>query len=360
MNAPYAISVGDVLLPAKDWAGSSANRLVGPERAVPPAGLSAHYIGERSPFRSLDDWLQPDAAAYDIPVAQWLLTQGASAEARRLIRAGYGDSPLEELSLLRLLQAGTRSKLDAPQTAAHVVGGTARLPEAMATALGDSVRLGSRVQAIELEPRGATLRIAGQPALRAGFVIAALPFTALRRVTISPGLRGAQADAVRHMPYSNQSQVWMQVLRPYWDEDGLDASIWSDGLFTLIRQQIEPDGSRVLVNAIGLGRHTERLDAMSAADRGRLALETIAGIRPSTRGCLEVIGTHSWAEVPLIGGCRYQYLPGSAEAWIRAIGAPHGRLHFAGEQLPTLEVGMEAAMESGERAALEVLEEMGA
>jgi monoamine oxidase len=359
--APYAISVGDVLLPAEDWAGSSANRLVGAERALPPAALIAHYLEQRSPFRSLDDWLQPEAAAYDIPVAQWLPAQGASAEARRLIRAGYGDTPLEELSVLRRLQAGTRAKLaTAPATVARVVGGTARLPEAMAAALGDSVRLKARVQAIDLEPGAATVRIAGQPALRTRFVIAALPFTALRRMSISPALRGAQADAVRRMPYSNQSQVWMQVLRPYWDDDGLDASIWSDGLFTLIRQQIEPDGRRVLVKAIGLGRHTERLDAMSAADRGRLALETLAGIRPSTRGCLEVIGTHSWAEVPLIGGDSYQYLPGSAQGWIAAMAAPHGRLHFAGEQLRTLEVGMEAAMESGERAALEILEEMGA
>jgi monoamine oxidase len=359
--APYAISVGDVLLPAQDWPGSSANRLVGPERGIPPAALCTHYVDERSPFRNLDDWRRPEAAPYDIPVAQWLLAQGASAEARRLIRAGYGDTPLEELSLLRRLQAGTRSKLATPPAnPAHVVGGTARLPAAMAAALGDAVRLTARVQAIELDPGGATLRIAGEPALRARFVIAAVPFTALRRISISPSLRGAQADAVRHMPYSNQSQVWMRVLRPYWDDDGLDASIWSDGLFTRIHQQIEPDGSRVLVNAIGLGRHTERLDSMSAADRGRLALESIAAIRPSTRGCLEVIGTHSWAEVPLIGGGGYQFVPGAAEAWIPAIQAPHGRLHFAGEQLRTLEVGMEAAMESGERAALEVLEEMGA
>jgi monoamine oxidase len=33
-----------------------------------------------------------------------------------------------------------------------------------------------------------------------------------------------------------------------------------------------------------------------------------------------------------------------------------GRLHFAGEHTRRLEVGMEAAMESGERVALEVLE----
>jgi monoamine oxidase len=35
---------------------------------------------------------------------------------------------------------------------------------------------------------------------------------------------------------------------------------------------------------------------------------------------------------------------------------PFGRLHFAGEHTRRLEVGMEAAMESGERAALEIMD----
>jgi monoamine oxidase len=35
---------------------------------------------------------------------------------------------------------------------------------------------------------------------------------------------------------------------------------------------------------------------------------------------------------------------------------PHERLHFAGEHTRRLEVGMESAMESGERAALEIIQ----
>jgi monoamine oxidase len=35
---------------------------------------------------------------------------------------------------------------------------------------------------------------------------------------------------------------------------------------------------------------------------------------------------------------------------------PHGRLHFAGEHTRRLDYGMESAFESGERAAIEILE----
>jgi monoamine oxidase len=37
------------------------------------------------------------------------------------------------------------------------------------------------------------------------------------------------------------------------------------------------------------------------------------------------------------------------------IGRPHGRLHFCGEHLAVANRGMEGAMESGERAAAEIL-----
>ena len=375
INAAYSIAVGGQLLSTKDWTNSSVNRLSGTERAVPPNALGAFYIERRSVFGSLDDWLKPTAARFDLSVAQWLAAQQASPEALRLIRASFGDAPLEQMSLLRAMQEGSRSALEAPAppgaagkdvyerfalSSSHVVGGTARLPEAMAAALGDAVRLGHPVRAVELEERDAVVRIAGAAALRARYIIAAVPFTALRNLVITPGLTGPQGDAVRRMPYGNQSQVWLRVKRPYWEQDGLDASIWSDGIFTLIRQQIEPDGSRLLVSALALGPNSAKLDAMPARDRGAFALETIARLRPSTRGALEVIGTHSWAEMPLIGGCSHQYIPGVAMSWVRSLRVPHGRLHFAGEHARTLEVGMESAMESGERAGLEVAERLSA
>jgi len=41
---------------------------------------------------------------------------------------------------------------------------------------------------------------------------------------------------------------------------------------------------------------------------------------------------------------------------LQRLKAPFGRVYFAGEHLRHVEYGMEAAMESGERAALAILE----
>ncbi|MFO1427550.1 MAG: NAD(P)/FAD-dependent oxidoreductase [Steroidobacteraceae bacterium] len=374
VNAPYSFVVGDTLVPARDWERSPLNRTEGAERVVPPHALGGYFIEQRNPLRSLDAWLTDAAAEYDISVAQWLARQGASAEALRIIRVSQGR-PLEDLSLLRMLQEASRGKFSVATTppellagkdqyergavmSQHVVGGTSRLVEAMAATLGTRVRRGRQVTAIELDDGRCALHCADGSRLRARFAIAAVPVTVLREIAVTPGLRGAQGDAVRRMPYGNQSQVWLRVREPYWEKDGIEASMWTDGAFNLIRQQIESDGRRELISALAFSEQSRRLDAMPLAERGRFAIAEIERIRPATRGQLEFVGAHSWEQSPFERGCSFQMVPGRALAWARSMGRPHLSLHFAGEHLRTLEVGMEGAMESGERAAREVAERL--
>lgn len=376
VNAPYSFVVRDTLIAARDWARSPLNRTVGAEREVPPHALGGFYVEARTPFTTLDGWLQPGARAYDLSLAEWLARQGASEAAKQIIQTSQGR-PLGQLSVLRMMQEATRAKVGLaridPQsmqgrdqyeraaiTSQHVVGGTSRLIEAMAASLGERLRTGQRVASIEMDGRGVTLRCAGGARHRARFAIAAVPFTVLRQVAIRPALRGVQAEAVREMPYGNQSQVWLRVRAPYWEQDGIEASMWTDGPFNLIRQQIEHDGARELVSALAFNDNALRLDAMPPAERGRFAIAEIERIRPSTRGRLEFVGAHSWLQAEGVRGCSFQMRPGRAFDWAQEMIEPHERLWFAGEHLRRLEVGMEAAMESGERAARGVAERLAA
>jgi monoamine oxidase len=376
INAPYSFVLDGQLVPATEWPRSPLNRLVGPEREVPPHALGGYYVERRTPFTTVDAWLAPEAAKYDVSLAEWLETQGASPEARRLIRESQGVAP-ERVAVLRMLQEATRGRAslaqvseaelrgkDAYERAAllsyHVVGGTSRLTDAMAATLGDRVRLGRRVAAIDLKAHGGTVRCADGTVVQARFVLAAVPFSVLRHVAITPALRGDQAEAVARMPYGNQSQVWLRVKAPYWEKDGIEASMWTDGPFNLIRQQLESDGSRELISALAFTDKAKRLDAMPEAERGRFAIDYIERVRPSTKGLLEFVGAHSWELAPHSRGCSHQYVPGRVMAWQQAMGQPHLGLHFAGEHLRRLEVGMESAMESGERAAREIAERLTA
>lgn len=373
VNAPYAFVMGETLVAAKDWAGAAVNPLQGAERAVPPHTLQGYYVEQRNPFQTFDDIAAASAANYDLHLGEWLQRAGASPQAMRLIDESLGAPGLETQSVLRMFQEATRLRIEARAreqsdefkgkdayeraalTSFHVVGGTSVLTDTMAASLGDRVRLNKKVLSIDVGPNECTVRCADGSTWRAGRVISALPFTVLRNVVITPSLAGPQADAVREMPYGNQSQVWLRVKAPYWEHDGIEASMWTDGMFTLIRQQIEPDGKRELISALAFGAKSRAFDRLSPADRGRMAIEFIEKVRPSTRGKLEFVGAHSWAMTPNIGGCSYSLKPHAAFEWNRTMSKPFGRLHFAGEHTRRLEVGMEAAMESGERAALEII-----
>ncbi len=374
INAPYSFVLDDTLITAKDWPASPLNHTVAAEREILPHALGGYYVERRNPFTTIDGWLQPEAAAYDLSLAQWLESQSASPAARAIMRSSQGR-PSETLSVLRLLQEATRNriamqKFDASEfdgldqyeragiTSQHVVGGTSRLTDAMAASLGDRLRTNQRVLEIEMDSAGCTLRCAGGSRFRARYALAALPFTVLRQIDIRPGLSGVQAEAVRGMPYGNQSQVWLRVREPYWERDGIDASMWTNGAFNLIRQQLESDGSRQLISALAFSDNAVALDAMSHAERGRFAIAEIERIRPSTRGLLEFVGAHSWLQAEGQRGCSYQLEPGRAFEWTREMAKPHKRLWFAGEHLRRLEIGMEAAMESGERAGLELAQQL--
>ena len=377
INAPYCYVLGEQIIGAKAWTASPHNPLEGKEREVGPQALSAFYVERRSPFEALDDWLTPRAAEFDLSLGQWLQRQGASPAAQRIIDHTLGNPGLDNVGLLRMLQEATRSRADVKAIAAmpnmegkdvyerfaitssHVVGGTSVLTDRMAAALGDGVRLRHKVTSIDLDPTGCEVRCEDGSRHLARRVLVAVPFAALRNVTITPSLNGAQSDAVRRMPYNNQSQVWLRIKAPYWDDDGLEASMWTDGPFSLIRQQLEYDGKRELMSVLSFGNKSKAVDALSPADRGRLAIDYIEKVRPSTRGKLEFIGVHSWAQDPLQGGCSHAFLPWRGAAWANTLNKPHHQLYFAGEHTRRLEVGMEAAMESGERAALEVLESLG-
>jgi monoamine oxidase len=229
----------------------------------------------------------------------------------------------------------------------------------MAGFLGDRVRLGHRVVSVEMDERGCDVRCANGARFRGKTVIFAVPFSVLRDIRINPSLEGAQADAVRRMPYGNQSQVWLRVKAPYWEDDGIEASMFTDGPFTLIRQQIEYDGKRELMSCLAFGSKSVSVDALPPEDRGRLAISLIEKVRPSTRGKLEFIGAQSWAENPHERGCSHSFVPGHGFEWAMKMTRPHHRAHFAGEHLRRMEVGMEAAMETAEIAALGAMEQLG-
>jgi monoamine oxidase len=376
INAPYTFSIGGKLVKKEDWAKSPLNKTVGDERAVLPSALTNFYYKKNMPFRAPDDWLEPSAAQFDIPPGVWFKQKGASDEAMRLMNEGLIAPDLWNVSLLTLLQEEARSSdifgvtkkegggptdkdrfEQFAQASQHVVGGTSRLPEAMAKSLGERVKLRKVVTNLEMTSTKVTARCLDGTRYTGDFAIIAIPFRPLSRISIDPPLQGVQAEAVRSLPYANNSQVHIMLSgTPYWEQDGMDASLWTDGPLTIVRQAIGYDGSRTRLAVVCTGKKGDRIDQLSPADRGAFVVQEIERLRPSTKGKMKVVGVHSWPQYLFVEGCRHSYFPGQVARFAVDMIKPHGRIHFAGEHTRRLDVGMEAAMESGERAAVEVVE----
>ena len=133
----------------------------------------------------------------------------------------------------------------------------------------------------------------------------------------------------------------------------------SNHLNRFARQPIAYDGSRDRLMVICAGKKGDRIDQLSPEDRGKFAVAEIEKVRPSTKGKLEVTGVHSWPQYQFVYGCGHSFGPGQVNRFAEEMIKPFHRLHFAGEHTRRLEIGMEAAMESGERAAYEVMERIG-
>lgn len=371
VSAPYAFSIDDDLFNAPNWARHPSNTTANNEKNILPSVLLDHYFETHNPLKGLDDWLEPEAAAYDIPLGEWLASNGASPAALQLINEGPIDADIWNVSALHLLHNDARGRLwfsgeDTPRdldrfqkrsgTSHRIDGGTSRLPEAMTNRLGDAVRFGKIVARIESTPQDVEVRCLDGSRFRSSYVIAAIPFTTLSRVAIDPPALGVQAEAIRLLPYRANSQVHLRFSGgAYWEEDGRDASIWSDGPVSLIRQKIASDGRREFLQALSVGKKAERLDLLSSQERGAFVVKEIERLRPSLKGRLKVTAVHSWSEYPLVGGFRHSFFPGQVSRFARDMIKPHHRIHFAGEHTRRIEIGMESAMESGERAAMEVL-----
>jgi monoamine oxidase len=104
-----------------------------------------------------------------------------------------------------------------------------------------------------------------------------------------------------------------------------------------------------------MGRHARALDGLATADAGRRVIAAIEKLRPAARGQLELLGLQAWGSDPYAAGAWAYFRPGQIRRFAERMHARRGRLHFCGEHLGLAARGMEAALETAERATAEVL-----
>ena len=340
------------------WEDSPHNRLVGEERRLLPFQLLKHYIDTTNPMQALDDWLEPEFAHLDIPLSDYLKGAGASDEAlRQMAVANYTEleaiSALGELRReLFLTTAYSNGTFD------YLEGGMSRLPETMAASLKSDVRLKQVVEGITQTNGGVEVRCTNGNRFAAQAVICAVPFSTLRNVVVDPKLPAAKDQIIAQLPYARVTNIFFDVLEPYWELDGLPPLMWTDSPIERVFTIPDADGSVASLWCLINGDADRRLDGLSDDEVKAFALGWLVKLRPAAKSRVKPVRVYSWSRNPFARGHIAYYGPGQVVAFKPEIAKAAGRIHFAGEHTAELHYGMEAAMESGERAAFDIVDQL--
>lgn len=341
---------------AADWPESAHNLLDVPLRSLTPSRLMGAARRD-NPLRASTDWASPQFDAQDVAADAYLQTKGFSQAAIDLVGANnsYGNR-ITDTSMLSLLRVGNNfgRAIAMQQPLQQAVDGNSRVPEALARMLGERVRLGVEVKSLRERPGTVVLEDSQGRRHEADAVILALPVPALRHIDIVAPLANVQREAIANVEYLKVTQVHLLTDVQYWNDQS-PGSWWTNGpLGRIFLSPGEDDGPHNLTVWIN-GDDCDRLATLSAQEAGHTVMREVAALLPETRGKLRLGQVVRWANDPHAGGTWALWAPSQIRRYFDALQAPTARVYFAGEHTARANPGMEGAMESGERAALQTL-----
>ena len=361
---PPELVLGDQILSRAAWSASPANPFPQGFKDKMPWELIPSRTAKANPLAASTEWLDDKFRTLDVPLYDYFREQGLSDGEIRLgydTAPYYGTSAWDVSALMYLFNERWSDEQRNMGSAAYAVeGGNQHLPEAMASKLKREVRFNQDVVSIEQQDKGVTVHCRGGDFFQARFVVCSVPFSKVRDINIQPALEGIQRQAVRTLPYMRNTLIFLVPKRPYWEADNLSPTMWTNGMLgTVIGQRFGDDPDEVtgiVVNARGWA--ADRLDRLGAEAAQAFAIREIERVRPAAKGALEPGGFHSWWLDPNNAGDWAIFAPGQVSRFLPVMAKPHGRVYFCGEHTATMNRGMEGAMESGERVALEVAENL--
>ncbi|TDJ48049.1 MAG: FAD-dependent oxidoreductase [Gammaproteobacteria bacterium] len=370
---PYFFSRELVLdnefISAQDWPTHAKNPFPDAAKKIMPWAYLPMTVGPNNPLRTPEAWLEPANADLDISLHAYLRQAGMSDAT---IRVAYDANPSwgsssHDVSALMALSAwfftGMQRRLAA---GGKIMGYTAKggnqaIPEGMAGALKHEVLLNRTVVGIRSGTSGAEVHCADGTVYRADRVICSVPCSVLKRIRIEPMLTGRQAIAVNTLRSQVINQVHIVPKKPFWEADGLNPNMFTNGLAGSLFAEHKGDRPEDITSLTCWirGHYAQWMDQVDERDAVAAVIAEIERLRPAAKGQLEVIEYKSWYRDPFAAGDWAVWQPGQITAFGTQVANSHGRIHFCGEHTAVSNRGMEGALESGDRVALEVLSAVG-
>ncbi|OJS17001.1 flavin monoamine oxidase family protein, partial [Escherichia coli] len=250
----------------------------------------------------------------------------------------------------------------------RVQGGNGQVPERLAQQLGSAIRLEQRLVAASTLADGRTrLTFEGPGGLRdvvADRAIMAVPFSILRaKVDISGlALKPLKRTAIEQQGMGTNSKLHVQFASRPWVALGCNGETFADLGYqnTWEETRKQPGASGILVNYTG-GTLGASFGSGTPASHAQTMLAQIEPLLPGLSARWNGLATVDfWTGSPFQLGSYSYWKVGQYVQFAGVEREVEGTLHFAGEHTSVDAQGyMEGAVESGERAAAEVLAAVG-
>lgn len=300
-----------------------------------PPWLSKHdlaaYQACEQAFRELtatvdpdDPWSHPDADRLDrSSFGTWMLEQGCPPQALRARDIGHLALACDSIWRTSLLSEARKMAVSGAEgfysefvwETLRVAEGSATVALRMAQELGDRIRLGCPVTAIDLSTRPCTVTLATGERVTADAVVSAIPVGPLRDIRIA-GLSDARLASLRHQRHALAAKVVVAYPTSFWLANGQNGFASSEAILGGIWPQRD-DG--VLSSLVP----PERLPAFLATSpqtRPAEMLAELAGLFGDDGLEPDAYFERTWGGDPYTKGYITSWHPGD----IMAVGPLHG------------------------------------
>lgn len=308
-----------------------------------------------------------------ISVAEWLDRNRIGGTIRKVIEAAYVGElglQLEEQSALNLLCAvgttpDTFGIFGESNERFRCKGGNGSIPVRLSQELENDVDLGTAVESIRNRNGGfeiAVRRGNSSSAIAADILVTTIPLGVMRKLDLRKlDLTKAQRDTIMNQGYGTNSKMMVGLNARPWVAMNVSAYTFTDLPFQACWDTSRGQRGQhaILTNFTG-GRQGLRIGEGALQDRAREFVAHADKIFPGAaaaytgKAVRQIWPTYEWSQ-----GSYTCFRPGQYQRYFRALVDPQGRLFFAGEHTVDESGFMNAAVESGERAATQVLGAMG-
>lgn len=309
-------------------------------------------------------WDSPRADELDSStVADWMRRKIASADARRLVAAAlrvvFGSEP-GELSMLHFLQYAASSgglmklvETKGGNQDSFLVGGAQQMCDRMAEGL--TVELSAPVRHIEQDNDRVTVHT-DRGSFEGRRAIVTVPLPLADRIRWTPALPTLRDQLHQRVGMGGTIKVFALYDRPFWREAGFAGeAVSTDGPIDVCFDDVR-NGQACLLSFV-VGRPARGWSDSPEGERREAILDQLTRwFGPEAASPIEYHEA-DWATDPWSAGAPIAtFPPGTLSVFGPALRRPVGLVHWAGTETAREFTGfMEGAVESGERAADEVL-----